>query len=272
MPRSIQRQAIESVDKRIDQREAKRPRTGVVKRKHGSGVDLRIKGSPQLWRNVPVLGDIDKVSIEDEVTIEWLGQRPRVVGPGGSTGSKRSAGSRSAGSVYITDSGNYFSGGTVEDALAELAAAIRPLMDDSTAPGIVAPTTLTYDWQGRNLELWWVHSGEGAAVQDYRVRIYSEYGGTLYRTDFSMTTHYTYTFEANKSDATLADPQVYVEVAARDFSEPPRVSSTISLLCTNPVPDKPDGATETFEYDLVFEYEWPDNDDITQLIVQLEIE
>jgi len=85
MLRGIQRQAVQAIDRRILQRETRRPSQAVVQRLHSRSVDIRIKGSPCLWRNIPVRGAIGDISVGDTVAVHWLGRRPEVVSPGASS-------------------------------------------------------------------------------------------------------------------------------------------------------------------------------------------
>jgi|GEM_PF-5214995 len=262
----IQRQAIAAVDKRIEEREAKRPQTGVVKKKRASSVDLRVKGSAQLWKNVPVVGDISQVNIEDTVILRWEGRRPSALAPGVSSPTlpKRDA-TILARTVYVEDSADYFSGETVEGALSELGARLGTVVGPE---GVVAPHDLNWNWSGPNLELWWSHSGEGIAVQDYRVRVYTAYGGTLYKTDYVMTTRYAWTLGDHHVHATgELGPYVFVDVAARGYDG--TFSSTISATCENLPPLDAQWATYVFSGpSLTIHSEWPDERDAPFLLAE----
>lgn len=273
MPRrTIQRQAIQAIDKRLSQQEAKRPKSGVVKAIHGSSVDLRVRGSPTLWRNIPVMGDISQIDMEDVVLLNWDHRRPRAIGTGTSStkSQKKLDLGIPAGDIWVKDSKNYFAGKTVENVLQEIANALREFMNVASRPGVVAPYGLTWDWEGTTLELWWSHLGEGRAIQDYRVRIYSSNGGDRYRTYYVSTEYFAWDFDAQNEDTGgNVDPEVYVDVAARAHNGD--LSATISATCVNQPPAIPTSATYNFGRDLVIEYEWPDNADIAELVAELEV-
>ena len=80
MPQIAQkRHTIRVIDDRIERREARRPAQGVVYKIRHTSVDLRIKGSAKLWRNVPVRGGMSSLSVGDVVPIGWWRRRPQVV-------------------------------------------------------------------------------------------------------------------------------------------------------------------------------------------------
>ena len=79
LQRAQRRQTIRVIDDRIQRRELRYPSQGQVMRIRATSVDLRIRGSAKLWKNVSVKGGVSSLSVGDLVPIGFWRRRPQVV-------------------------------------------------------------------------------------------------------------------------------------------------------------------------------------------------